>query len=80
MVKPELTLEIELQTCNKHLFITIHLMDQSENGKQNKPDCNLFIVFNTLCQQHGSTLPQVVRGHHRNYPSSPSISTHNLTS
>lgn len=44
-VKPELTPEIELQTCNKNLFITIHLMDQTENGKQNKPDCNLFIYW-----------------------------------
>lgn len=33
-VRPELTLETELQTCNKNLFITIHLMDQTENGKQ----------------------------------------------
>lgn len=79
-VKPELILEIELQTCNKNLFITLHLMDQTENGKQNKPDCNLFIVFDTFCRLHGSTLPQVVRGYHRNYPFSPTISTHNLTS
>lgn len=78
--KPELTPDTELQTCNKNLFLTIHLTDQKENGKQNKPDCNLFIVFNTFCQLHGSTLPQVVRGHQGNYPSSPTISLHNLTS
>lgn len=33
-LKPELTLETELQTCNKNLFLTIRLMDQKENGKK----------------------------------------------
>lgn len=73
-VRPELTLETELQTFDKNLSIAIHLMHQTEKGKQNKTGCNLFIVFDPFFL-HGSTLPQGVRGYYRNYPSFPTIST-----
>lgn len=47
--KPELTLEIELQTCTKHLFITMHLMDQTENGKQISLTSLLFLIHSDNC-------------------------------
>lgn len=78
-VRPELTLETatNLQQESVHYY---PFNGSDRKWETKRPDSNLFICFDMFCGLHGSTLSRVVRGHHRNYPSSPTISRHNLTS